>query len=77
MRVGKWYGPVSRPFPHESDLLPADARNVEKKVAFFDGLCWYAALSPFTRCIFVSRAVGRRGRAIITVPFFYGSGSVT
>jgi len=47
MRVGKWYGASSRQFPHESDLLPADACNVKKEIAFFDGFCRYATLSPF------------------------------
>jgi hypothetical protein len=31
---------------HKFDLLLADTGSTEKEVAFFDGLCWHATLSP-------------------------------
>jgi len=33
-------------FYFEFDLLLADTGSAEKEVAFFNGLCWHAALSP-------------------------------
>jgi hypothetical protein len=47
MLAGKWYALVSYVFSHEFDLPPADTGGFEKEVAFFDGLRWYATLSPF------------------------------
>ena len=47
MLAGKWYALIFHIFSREFDLLPADAGSLEKEVAFFDGLCGYATLSPF------------------------------
>jgi hypothetical protein len=39
---------VSYVSPSEFDLPPADTGSTEKEVAFFNGLCWHATLSPLT-----------------------------
>jgi hypothetical protein len=61
MRADNWYVADSNTFPHNNDLLATDTRSIEKKIAFFDGVCWYAALSFISRCIFVSCTIGCRG----------------
>jgi hypothetical protein len=61
MQVDNLYAANFDLFLHEADLLATVTRGIEKKIALFDGVCWYAALSFIARCIFVSRTTGCRG----------------